>query len=75
MTAVTQARPAAARGRDDGESTLTGTGKLVRFMLRRDRIRIPVWLLALTRSAVGTASNLVNTYDTACSASSRSSWR
>ncbi|XRQ14389.1 ABC transporter permease [Actinomadura welshii] len=59
MTAV------AAPADDRRDGTLTGTGTLVRFMLRRDRIRIPVWLLALTLSTVATASNLATTYATA----------
>ncbi|MFG2248122.1 ABC transporter permease [Spirillospora sp. NPDC048823] len=62
MAAVTEA-PATAAPRGDG--TLTGTGTLVRFMLRRDRIRIPVWILALTLSTLMTASNLRTTYATA----------
>ncbi|WP_395105096.1 ABC transporter permease [Actinomadura sp. SCN-SB] len=70
MTAVTDAPTVAARGRGGG-STLTGTGTLVRFMLRRDRIRIPVWLFALTLGTVGTASNLVTTYDTPAGRQSR----
>lgn len=28
--------------------SLTGTGKLLRFMLRRDRIRLPAWVLGMT---------------------------
>ncbi|GAB3256796.1 ABC transporter permease [Arthrobacter pigmenti] len=33
--------------RDNGGGPLTGTGRLIRFALRRDRVRIPVWALAL----------------------------
>src|SRR5699024_2783189 len=29
-------------------SALTGTGTLLRFMLRRDRVRLPVWLVAIS---------------------------
>lgn len=61
MTAT--ARTSTARTAGDG--TLTGTVLLARFMLRRDRVRIPVWLLALSLSTVVTASNLANTYATA----------
>ncbi|MBX7267400.1 ABC transporter permease [Micromonospora sp. Llam7] len=46
MTTATVSRPApavAARG-----NTVTGTGTLLRFMLRRDRIRFPAWTLGLT---------------------------
>lgn len=42
-TAVRPAHATTARG-----STFTGTGKLLRFMLRRDRIRFPGWTLGLT---------------------------
>lgn len=31
-----------------GAKTLAGTGTLVRFMLRRDRIKLPAWLLGLS---------------------------
>jgi len=49
MTAVTErpgAAPPAATARQRG--TLTGTGTLLRFMLRRDRVRLPAWVLGLT---------------------------
>lgn len=38
---ATPTRPAAG-------STLTGTGALLRFMLRRDRIRLPAWLIGIS---------------------------
>src|SRR5699024_4699014 len=45
MTAVSAtAAPTRARSR----WALTGTGTLLRFMLRRDRIRMPVWLIAIS---------------------------
>jgi len=45
MTATSQhtAVPVAPRG-----SSLTGSGKLLGFMLRRDRIRFPAWVLGMT---------------------------
>ncbi|MHC8564467.1 hypothetical protein ACW23B_29365 [Streptomyces albidoflavus] len=46
MTALAEPRltgTAAARG-----GPFTGTGVLLRFMLRRDRIRLPAWVLGLT---------------------------
>ncbi len=46
----------------DGGSTLTGTGTLVRFVLRRDRVRIPGWLAALTVTTVGTAQSFQDLY-------------
>ncbi|AWN28108.1 ABC transporter permease [Streptomyces sp. NEAU-S7GS2] len=61
MTAVTAARPVrAARPRH-----LAGTGTLLRLALRRDRLMIPAWVLALglTVAAMGAAFEAV--YDTA----------
>ena len=46
----------------DRGGTLTGTGALVRFILRRDRVRIPVWLAALTITTVGTAQSFQDLY-------------
>lgn len=45
MTAATTATSVAPRTRRG--STLTGTGRMVRFMLRRDRLRLTVWILSL----------------------------
>lgn len=39
--------PAHARGHTAG-GALTGTWRLLRFMLRRDRIRLPAWVLGMT---------------------------
>jgi ABC-2 type transport system permease protein len=58
MTA-TMARPTEVR---NSGTTLTGTGSLVRFILRRDRVRIPVWLAALTLTTVGTAQSFQDLY-------------
>jgi ABC-2 type transport system permease protein len=48
VTAV--ATPAVVAGPDAAPrwGTLTGTGALVRLILRRDRVRIPIWVLGLT---------------------------
>ncbi|MER7456647.1 ABC transporter permease [Micromonospora sp. NPDC126480] len=46
MAATTLDRPVPALDRRGG--TVTGTGTLLRFMLRRDRIRLPAWALGLT---------------------------
>lgn len=43
-------------------TSLTGTPRLVRLALRRDRIRLSVWLLALTVSTVAVAFSLSNLY-------------
>jgi ABC-2 type transport system permease protein len=58
MTA-TMIRPAELR---ESGSTLTGIGSLVRFILRRDRVRIPVWLAALTLTTVATATSFRDLY-------------
>ena len=47
MTATAQHPPRTQAGRDRG-SSLAGTGKLLLFMLRRDRIRFPAWVLGLS---------------------------
>lgn len=69
--AVATATGAATGGRAAGEGPFTGTGTLARFMLRRDRIRIPVWLLALSLGTAATASNLAATYPAAADRQSR----
>ncbi|MEO3751527.1 ABC transporter permease [Streptomyces sp. B6B3] len=48
-----------ARGRGNA---LAGTGTLVRFALRRDRIRLPVWLAALVFTTVSSVSSFESTY-------------
>jgi ABC-2 type transport system permease protein len=52
----------AVRGRADA---LTGTGALIRFMLRRDRVRIPAWVAGLAGSTVMIAGNFTQLYPTA----------
>lgn len=45
MTMATAGRPVATAGRDRATA---GTGRLVRVLLRRDRIKLPAWVLGLT---------------------------
>lgn len=45
-------------------STLTGTGTLLRLAWRRDRVLIPVSLLALTALSVGSAQATIDLYPT-----------
>ncbi|HMG30029.1 MAG TPA: ABC transporter permease [Jiangellaceae bacterium] len=45
-------------------SAFTGTGRLVRLALRRDRIQLPIWLLALTLTQAATVSSVVGLYPT-----------
>ncbi|MEU8350527.1 MULTISPECIES: ABC transporter permease [unclassified Streptomyces] len=66
MTAAAPPRtPAAPVARGTGRGTLAGTGTLIRFGLRRDRVRIPVWLLALLLGTVSTANSLSTLYTSA----------
>jgi ABC-2 type transport system permease protein len=48
-TTFERARPApVASTRARGHSTLAGTGALIRLILRRDRVRTPVWVVGVT---------------------------
>lgn len=51
--------PAARRG-----TTLTGTWSLVRFVLRRDRVRLPVWILGITLIVLSNAASAKSLYPT-----------
>ncbi|WP_330174492.1 ABC transporter permease [Streptomyces sp. NBC_01498] len=66
MTTVTApaADRASAPGRT-GSGALAGTGTLTRFGLRRDRVRIPVWVIALTLGTLSTAAEYKTLYATA----------
>lgn len=43
----------------------TGTGTLLRFALRRDRIRLPAWIAALWLLTVASVASFAGTYPTA----------
>ncbi len=45
-------------------SSLTGTSHLVRLALRRDRVRLPVWLLGITAVTAASAGAVRGLYDT-----------
>ncbi|MEU3137047.1 ABC transporter permease [Streptomyces sp. NPDC006854] len=45
-------------------AAFTGTGILLRFGLRRDRVRLPVWLLAITLGTLVTAAEYTTLYST-----------
>ncbi|HEX6255301.1 MAG TPA: hypothetical protein VFZ70_05765 [Euzebyales bacterium] len=45
-------------------TTLTGTGHLIRLALRLDRVKLPIWVLALTALTATTASAFEGLYDT-----------
>jgi polyether ionophore transport system permease protein len=62
-------RPGAAspvRSRRSGEQSgaLTGTRKLVRFIVRRDRVRLAVWILGIVLLVWSTAASIVDLYPT-----------
>jgi ABC-2 type transport system permease protein len=44
---------------------LAGTGLLIRFNLRRDRVRLPVWVLALTLGTVSSVFDFERSYSSA----------
>lgn len=44
--------------------TLTGVGPLLRFVLRRDRVYLPVWILALVATVYASLAAVRRTYDT-----------
>ncbi|MFE7749075.1 ABC transporter permease [Streptomyces sp. NPDC057428] len=62
MTATTETRtPAPGRPAASG-GALAGTRILIRFNLRRDRVRLPLWILALFLGTVTTAGNYKQLY-------------
>jgi ABC-2 type transport system permease protein len=63
MMLAVQAPPEPVRPAGSTES-LTGTGTLVRFMLRRDRIKLPAWILGITAMLFYYASALPAVYQT-----------
>ena len=46
-------------------STLAETGTLIRMVLRRDRVRLPIWIVAIVVTVVGTAAALPESFPTA----------
>ncbi|ADI08802.1 ABC transporter membrane-spanning protein [Streptomyces bingchenggensis BCW-1] len=63
MTAVADTRVSAPER--TGSRDLAGTGTLLRLALRRDRIMIPVWALAIGMTGSSTLSRMKSTYETA----------
>lgn len=62
MSAATATRTPAAARAFAGPEALVGTGALVRFNLRRDRVRLPAWLLALLVGTLSTADKFRTLY-------------
>ncbi|MDR3082741.1 MAG: ABC transporter permease, partial [Streptomyces sp.] len=60
MTAVLPALSTKARG----SGQLTGTGTLLRFALRRDRVLIPVWVAVNTLMVLSMPGTLKDLYGT-----------
>jgi polyether ionophore transport system permease protein len=52
-------------------TALAGTGALIRLILRRDRVRIPVWVLAIGLSVLGSVASFDQTYPTAADRQTR----
>jgi ABC-2 type transport system permease protein len=52
-------------------TTLSGTARLIRFDLRRDRVRLPVWIGAIAFSLLGSVSSFAATYPTAANRAAR----
>jgi len=48
MTATTVRESTRAPADHAPANVLAGTGTLIRFLLRRDRIKLPAWLLGMT---------------------------
>ncbi|THA27705.1 ABC transporter permease [Streptomyces sp. RKND-216] len=53
-----------ATGTDARGGALAGTGVLLRFALRRDGVRLPVWIGALTAGTLASLSSFEQTYST-----------
>lgn len=60
-TVVRESTPA---GHVDNE-TFTGTGTLLRLVARRDRIRVPAWIVGIAAVMIGGAASYPATYPTA----------
>ncbi|SDT71116.1 ABC transporter permease [Jiangella sp. DSM 45060] len=65
MSVTTADRPRQhAAQRRQGGSTLTGTATMIRFILRRDRVRLPIWIGAIVLLVVGSLPTFPETYPT-----------
>ncbi|MFK4206876.1 ABC transporter permease [Streptomyces sp. NPDC030920] len=65
MTAVTTTAPAGTRRRTPvATGQLAGTWALLRLALRRDRIMLPIWVLALGGTFSSVGSSIAALYDT-----------
>jgi ABC-2 type transport system permease protein len=69
MTTATIAAPADTRRASGG--VLTGTGTLIRFIMRRDRIRIPVWIGSIVLLVLASVQEYPTLYATAADRQAR----
>lgn len=65
MSAATTPSRTVTRSRTTGGGALAGTGTLIRFILRRDRIRMPAWIAAIASATVSTGVSYPDLYPTA----------
>jgi ABC-2 type transport system permease protein len=68
MTAATIAAPPDTRS---SSGVLTGTGTLIRFILRRDRVRIPVWIGSIVLLVLASVQEYPTLYATAADRQAR----
>jgi polyether ionophore transport system permease protein len=52
-------------------SSFAGTGRLIRLALRRDRVRLPVWVFAIGFSLLGSVASFAQAYPTAADRQAR----
>ena len=71
MTTATPARPLSGSTTTGTDGELAGTGSLIRFVLRRDRIRIPAWLVGITGFLAVSAASVPDIYPTVAERQSR----
>ncbi len=69
--ATAESRPRQHAAPRAGGSTLTGTATMIRFILRRDRVRLPIWIGAIVLSVVGSLPTFPETYPTAADRQAR----
>jgi ABC-2 type transport system permease protein len=65
MTTTIAPPAATGTGSPSERGALAGTGRLVRFALRRDRIRLTAWLAGIVVLSVSTATSFAGLYPTA----------
>ncbi|WP_037614599.1 ABC transporter permease [Streptomyces aureus] len=64
MTATTAPAPGAFAARAGGSRPLAGTGTLLRFALRRDRVTMPLWVGVIALMVLSLPASLKSVYST-----------